>query len=243
MQRELASSVACSYVSSALGQAAAAGRGRCDPALESEISRRRTTPGRALAGRGTDPTMSRTLSMKSGILRQLKCVDAVRLQRECLPDARDGGLAEPRRLRHRARPPMSGVPRHRFEGIGNHALHHRVSNAARRPRPRLVQQPVEPRLLKTPTPVPQRQPVQMQLAGHGDIRAGARGRPRQCAREAPILERSPRRRIHCSSVARSLGLTMMRVLGRPRRSAIGASLYQEVREAPIFSRRISDSGH
>jgi len=88
--------------------------GRCDPAPESGSSHQRTAPARARGGSRYRPTMS-DLVEEQRVLRQLERLDAMRLQREGPPQARDRGLAHAGRFGHRPRAPVRRVAWRRLQ--------------------------------------------------------------------------------------------------------------------------------
>jgi hypothetical protein len=77
------------------------------------------------------------------VLRQLERLDAMRLQREGPPHARDRGLAHAGRFGHRPRAPVRRVAWRRLQRHRDYALDVRVADLSRRPRPRFIDQPVE----------------------------------------------------------------------------------------------------
>ena len=87
------------------------------------------------------------------IAGELKGLDPMRLQREGLPDAMDGGGREAGRLGHRAQAPMGRVRGRRLQRALDHFGNLGVADRARRARPRLVRQPVEPGFGKAGAPL------------------------------------------------------------------------------------------
>jgi AraC-like DNA-binding protein/CheY-like chemotaxis protein len=77
------------------------------------------------------------------ILRQLKRVDAVRLQGKRLPDPRDRRLTHVAVLGQAARRPVRRIVRHRFQRRRQDALHIGIGDRARHARTRLVEQPIQ----------------------------------------------------------------------------------------------------
>ena len=78
------------------------------------------------------------------IAGELEGLDPMRLQPEGLPDAMDGRGREADRLGHRAQAPMGRVRGRRLQRALDHFGNLVVADRARRARPRLVLQPVEP---------------------------------------------------------------------------------------------------
>jgi hypothetical protein len=74
---------------------------------------------------------------------ELEGLGAVRLQTERTPNAHHRRLRQPARLGHRPTAPVRRVARLLVQGLGDHALDRRITDRARRPRPRLIEQPVE----------------------------------------------------------------------------------------------------
>src|SRR5215468_8877843 len=108
----------------------------------------------------------------------------MRLQAEGAPDAADARGRDAGVTRHAARAPMRGSARLALQRLHDDALDLRIVDLARHPRPRLVEQPVNAALDKTPTPLANR------LHGHPLARrhrlvAQARGTAQYDARPHP----------------------------------------------------------
>jgi len=109
------------------------------------------------------------------VFRELERLGPMRAKRKGAPDAVDRVAAQPRRLRQRACAPMRRIRRRRLQGLGQHALHLRIGDRARRPRARLIEQPVEPPGQKARAPLAHRLLRQPQAPGQRGVRL-ARGR-------------------------------------------------------------------
>ena len=80
---------------------------------------------------------------KLRVRRQLERVDAMRLQAERAPQARDRIFGQPCDVGHAARGPLGGVWGRSFEGAGDQLHHHVVGRFPWGARPRLVRQPFQ----------------------------------------------------------------------------------------------------
>ena len=80
--------------------------------------------------------------------RQLARLLVMRLQPKCAPNPTDGALAQVGRRRHRTTTPMHGIRRSRLQGPGHHVLDVRIGNPTRRTWAGLVQQAIQPLLLR-----------------------------------------------------------------------------------------------
>jgi MacB-like periplasmic core domain/FtsX-like permease family len=116
------------------------------------------------------------------VLREFEGLDPVRLQRESLPDAGNGGLAQVALLRQAPRGPMRRITRRRFEGRGQGALDIGIGDLPRHARTRFVEQPVQAPGEKPTAPLPDR------LFRHVDI---TRDRGRRFAGRAAQHQTSP----------------------------------------------------
>src|SRR5215471_13170310 len=96
------------------------------------------------------------LATAAGCGRALEGLDAMRLQAEGAPDAADARGRDAGVTRHAARAPMRGSARLALQPLHDDALDLRIVDLARHPRPRLVEQPVNAALDKTPTPLANR---------------------------------------------------------------------------------------
>ena len=138
-------------VRGALGDAgaASAGSARCDPAPGSGTSHRRTARRRARAG----PDTGRRRRGPSRRTAGPWTASSVSWRCGCSPNARqirdDRGLVQPDLGGHRARRPVRRVARRALQRLGDHLLDLRVGDLARLPRPRLIQQPIQPELAQT----------------------------------------------------------------------------------------------
>src|SRR5215813_9808292 len=80
----------------------------------------------------------------------------MRLQAEGAPDAADARGRDAAVTRHAERAPMRGSARLALQRLHDDALDLRIVDLARHPRPRLVEQPVNAALDKTPAPLADR---------------------------------------------------------------------------------------
>jgi hypothetical protein len=85
---------------------------------------------------------------------------ALRLQAKGAPDAADSRLRHTRFVSHRARAPVGRALGLGLQGLGDHGVHPRIVNGARRPRHGCVQQTIEPMFNKACPPLGHR------LLGH-----------------------------------------------------------------------------
>jgi hypothetical protein len=115
---------------------------------------------------------------------------AMGLQPERPPDPRDRGLVESDLGSHRPRRPMRRALRSALERLGDHLFDLGVGDLSRLPRPRLVQQPVEPKLNKPPAP--QRHRVAMNAQPSSNLGVALASRARQHD-PRPQRQRRPRR--------------------------------------------------
>ena len=126
---------------------------------------------------------------KLRVRRQLERVEAMRLQPERLPDARDRGLRQSGHLGQAARRPLRRVRRRAFERAGNHVDNPIVGRFARRARPRLVRQPRQAAHAKPFAPLAHAVTRHADSLGHRPIRE-----PVRAGQHDPRPQRQPLRR-------------------------------------------------
>jgi hypothetical protein len=109
--------------------------------------------------------MSRNLVHEERVGRQLEGLGAMRLQTEGPPDPMDRGGRVADRARHAAQGPMGCVRRRLFQRPADRLGDLVVADAPRRPRARLVVEPVEPTLREPATPFADRRRIRSQPRG------------------------------------------------------------------------------
>ena len=105
----------------------------------------------------------------------LVLVDEVGLEPERAPYLRHSRLRHPCCCGHRPRRPVRRVRRVRLQSAHEHVLDHRVGDLARRPRPRVVGQPVQAALREPAAPLRHRRRMTAQLRGEVVVRPPRRG--------------------------------------------------------------------
>jgi hypothetical protein len=90
---------------------------------------------------------------KQRIAGELEHLLPMRLQAERTPDARDRRLRQACVARHAAPAPVRRIGRHALQRLGDRRIDACVVDRARRPRPRRIQESIEPVLDKACSPV------------------------------------------------------------------------------------------
>ena len=132
------------------------------------------------------PTTSRTLSMNSGSVRQLERLGQVRLEPERPPDPADRRLRQPDSRRPSTPATSAWRPSAWRSSVATTTcLDLLVGDRARRARPRLVDQPVQPTLHEPPPPLAHRLRRHPNLGGDLLIRFTCRATPARSGTAAP----------------------------------------------------------
>src|SRR6476646_6160380 len=135
------------------------------------------------------PTTSRTFSTNCGSLENLKFSTRCGCNPKACPNSHDGILRQTCLFGHQPSAPVRTVGRHRFQRLCNNVLNLLIGDLARRPDPRLIQQPIQPPLSKPFPPFTNGRGRNMQLP-----------RNLQVAHALPTTEHDPG--THCHRLRR-----------------------------------------